>query len=123
LINPDVEKCEIFIGLLWKRWGTPSGEFSSSFEEEFSIAMERNRKSGSPQVWLCFKSMDPILEVELGEQLDNVVKFKDDRLRSRDCLFKEFETTTDWELDFFTWLVEYAAGLESESAVRWTGKN
>ena len=60
--------------------------------------------------------MDPILEVELGEQLDNVVKFKDDRLRSRDCLFKEFETTTDWELDFFTWLVEYAAGLESESA-------
>ena len=26
LINKDVENCDLFIGMLWKRWGTESGD-------------------------------------------------------------------------------------------------
>ena len=29
LINPMVDECDLFVGLLWERWGQPSGEHSS----------------------------------------------------------------------------------------------
>ena len=40
LINRDVEQCNLFIGLLWRTWGTPpalDSTFSSGFEEEFRL--------------------------------------------------------------------------------------
>src|SRR4051794_8776467 len=42
-INEDVDRCELFIGVLWRRWGEPpgGGEFTSGFEEEFARAMRR----------------------------------------------------------------------------------
>jgi Domain of unknown function (DUF4062) len=40
-INPDVDTCDIFLGLLWRRWGSPTGEYSSGFEEEFERARAR----------------------------------------------------------------------------------
>jgi uncharacterized protein DUF4062 len=36
LINRDVERCDLFIGMLWRRWGTPPSSgatFTSGFEE------------------------------------------------------------------------------------------
>ena len=44
VINQDVEDCDVFLGLLWERWGQPTGhgEFSSGFEEEFDIATRRH---------------------------------------------------------------------------------
>src|SRR6185369_7787589 len=35
LINKDVDACDLFIGILWRRWGQPTGEYSSGIEEEF----------------------------------------------------------------------------------------
>src|SRR5271169_6436943 len=38
IINAEADRCEYFVGLIWKRWGTPpskSGPFASGFEEEF----------------------------------------------------------------------------------------
>jgi hypothetical protein len=37
-INRELERCELFIGIMWKRWGSPPGggsSYSSGFEEEF----------------------------------------------------------------------------------------
>ena len=31
-INEDVDACDLFLGVLWRRWGSPSGEFKSGFE-------------------------------------------------------------------------------------------
>jgi hypothetical protein len=39
-INEDIQASNLFIGLLWRRWGTPTGEYSSGFEEEFEVAKE-----------------------------------------------------------------------------------
>ena len=44
IINGDLERCEVFVGMLWKRWGTPPGgesKYTSGFEEEFSISLDR----------------------------------------------------------------------------------
>ena len=58
LINEDVHRCHLFVLLLWKRWGTFSGQYSSGTEEEFEIARARNEKtSGAPDIWLYFKSV------------------------------------------------------------------
>jgi hypothetical protein len=46
IINRDLEQCDLFIGMIWKRWGTrPSkfGPYSSGFEEEYSIYQKQER--------------------------------------------------------------------------------
>src|SRR5690242_10528268 len=40
LINADVQTCKLFIGLLYTRWGSPTGKFSSGFEEEYQLALD-----------------------------------------------------------------------------------
>ena len=30
LINEDLVSCDLIVGLLWRRWGTPTGEYSSA---------------------------------------------------------------------------------------------
>src|SRR5262245_5594641 len=52
LINRDVETCDLFIGALHERWGTPTGDYSSGFEEEFELAAARRRATGAPEMWL-----------------------------------------------------------------------
>ena len=52
IINPEIERCSIFIGAPWRRWGTPpalESPYSSGFEEEISIAIERPKKGPIPQ--------------------------------------------------------------------------
>src|SRR5690242_12370068 len=54
LINADVHACKLFIGLLYARWGSPSGKFSSGFEEEYRLALELRKQQGAPEIWLFF---------------------------------------------------------------------
>ncbi len=68
IIKKDVERCDLFIGLLWSRWGSQTGSYSSGFEEEFELARERRRSAGSPEIWLCFKKIDPDQVNDPGEQ-------------------------------------------------------
>jgi hypothetical protein len=54
-INPDVERCDVFLGVLWRSWGTPTGAASSGFSEEWKLARDRFERTGSPDLWLYFK--------------------------------------------------------------------
>jgi Domain of unknown function (DUF4062) len=53
-INEDVDRCDLFVGMLWKRWGQPPGDsnYQSGFEEEFERAKERRNREGRPEIWL-----------------------------------------------------------------------
>jgi len=42
-INKDLDLCQLFIGILWKRWGSKSGRYSSGFQEEFERAIKRQK--------------------------------------------------------------------------------
>jgi len=47
-INHDLDKCQLFIGMLWERWGAlPGDQYSSGFEEEFERAQNRRVKTTS----------------------------------------------------------------------------
>ncbi len=73
LINIDVDACDLFVGILWRRWGQETGEYSSGFEEEFVRAQERRKKTGSPEIWLFFKTIDEENAKDPGEQLKKVL--------------------------------------------------
>jgi hypothetical protein len=100
MINRDVERCDLFIGLLWRRWGTPpaqDSQFSSGFEEEFSIARNRRERTSSPEIWMFFKAVEPAQTADAGAQLQNVIKFRESLIASKAIFFKEFEDVNDWE--------------------------
>jgi hypothetical protein len=50
----DVSNCDVFIGIFWKRFGTPTADAMSGTEHEFAEAYEAWRIRGRPQIMLYF---------------------------------------------------------------------
>ena len=78
IINREVDKCELFVGLLWRRWGEPPGspDYTSGFHEEFERAKQRRQISNRPEIWLFFKEIDEEQLDDPGEQLKKVLAFR-----------------------------------------------
>jgi hypothetical protein len=77
IINRDLERCELFIGMLWQRWGTPPGpagsSYTSGFEEEFRTSLARTKQAGKPEISLFFKDIEPDRLSDPGEGLRRVL--------------------------------------------------
>lgn len=100
IINRDLERCDVFIGLVWKRWGTPpdtENRFASGFEEEFYQAIEGYTSSKRPQISLFFKDVDRNLINDPGEQLQKVIKFKKSITSEKKILYQTFSVKEDLE--------------------------
>src|SRR6266850_1498313 len=54
LINEQIGEFDIFVGILWQRFGTPTGKADSGTEEEFRRAYEKWLKEGRPHILLYF---------------------------------------------------------------------
>lgn len=78
VINKQIGAYDIFIGILWKRFGTPTGKASSGTEEEFQIAYRRWNKYGKPIILFYFNNsaIAPPRSLEDVEQLRRVVEFR-----------------------------------------------
>ncbi len=97
LINKEVDACDLFLGMLWQRWGEPTGEFSSGFEEEFERACKKRKETNSPEIWLFFKSVEEDRLKDPGEQLSKVIKFKKEQEEKKELLFKGFKDPLEWD--------------------------
>ena len=100
LINQDVDRCDLFIGLMWKRWGTPpdkDGNFSSGFHEEFEQSIARREHSGSPEIALFFKEIPDEFMEDPGDDLKRVLEFRETIITEKKILFQNFSTTPDME--------------------------
>ncbi len=100
LINEDVKKCDLMIMLLWKRWGTPTGEYSSGFEEEYELAKRLLEEEGKPEIMLYFRKIPDNMLADPGEQLQQVLKFKEKIESERKFLYKSYEDENRWESIF-----------------------
>lgn len=99
-INQDLERCELVIGIMWKRWGTPpskSGPFTSGFEEEFETSLTSRRSTGRPELALFFKEIDKELLRDPGEELKKVVAFREKIIAEKELLFESFKELSDFE--------------------------
>jgi hypothetical protein len=120
LINADVEKSDLFVGMLWKRWGHPTGTHSSGFDEEFSLATSRCESLRRPEIWLFFKDVPADASVNPDHQLERVMEFKAEVERANCPLFKQFATTDEWEKKLRVYLAKYLnrlTGPQPESQV------
>jgi len=120
LINDDLMKCDLFVGMLWKRWGQSTGKSSSGFKEEFDLATELHKKHKRPEIWLFFKRV-PVNDTEGAEsQLCCVTEFKKSIVSAKSPFFKEFKSPGEWERKFRVWLTKYlhSRAVSSSGAAR-----
>lgn len=94
VINPYVDAADIFIGILNRRFGSPTSVAESGTEEEYNRIEKRWREEDpKPEIMIYFKRLSQEDLADPGEQLQRVLGFRD-RI-SDTVLYKEFEGSDD----------------------------
>ncbi len=118
-INRDLERCEFFIGLMWKHWGTPpdlSGVYTSGFEEEFSRSVDRRKREGRPEISLFFKEIDAEFLRDPGPELTKVLSFRDKLIAEKEIYFERFTDLRDFEPKFRRCITKYVLNRKAKDA-------
>lgn len=113
IINDQVgDKYDIFIGILWGCFGTPTPRAMSGTLEEFERAYKRSKSTGAPEVMFYFKDapiapskMDPV-------QLQQIQSFRAS-LPEKGSIYSTFED----ELSFQTSLRAHLAALAQKFSI------
>ena len=95
IINKELDLCDLFIGLIWKRWGTPPSldkKITSGFYEEYKRAIARRESSKKPEISIFFKRVSDQFLIDPGDQLKEVLKFQKKIIDEKKFLFGEFST-------------------------------
>lgn len=116
IINRDLDGCDLFVGMLWKRWGTPPGTepYSSGFEEEYKRSMARNDAEGRPEINLLLKDLDASSLADPGDHLKKVMAFKAQVFAERRLLASSFSDSRDFETKFRKCIQGYVIALSSK---------
>ena len=120
LINRDLDQCDVFIGMLWKRWGTPpdhASSFSSGFQEEFERSRKRLEATGRPEICLFFKKIPDDFLDDPGEDLKNVIEFRQNIMDSKQLLFADFTTVQDLEVLARRSITDYVTRVKETEAL------
>jgi len=117
IINKQIPKYDILLGIMWKRFGTPTGRAPSGTFEEFERAYTSYKNTGKPHIMFYFRTegVYPKDSNEL-EQFSNVIKFKE-RLEELGVSYQKYETTLSFERYVREHLIRYLL-LRSESKAK-----
>lgn len=109
LINPMVDDCDIFVGILANLWGSPSGEESSGFLEEFRRAQLR-RTSGDdyPHISLHFRTPPAEMLRDPGTELSRVLSFQEDIRTNYTALYSQHASVHEFGKKILASLTEFA---------------
>jgi Domain of unknown function (DUF4062) len=79
VINDQIGEYDIFVGIMWRRFGTPTTEAGSGTEEEFDRAYNGFQQRGVPHImfYFCQAPAPPPKSATEVEQLSRVVAFRD----------------------------------------------
>lgn len=99
VINNQIDEYDVFVGIMWKRFGTPTKRAGSGTGEEFERAYEYFRKYKRPKIMFYFRKTPfyPKDEKELS-QIRKVLKFRK-KLEKLGVLFWEYQQPIDFERD------------------------
>lgn len=113
-----VEQWDIFTGILWLRFGAPTGKaYASGTEEEFTLAYNAWKKNGRPRIlfYRCTRSanLDQLDPDQFKRVKDFFVNFETDK--EHPGLYHVFQTPEDFEqqvrLDLNRLLFEYSKNV------------
>lgn len=86
VINPVLDDCNVFIGILGNRLGTPTGEAESGFVEELERMAERARAGEDVRILIYTLALSEAELDDPGEKLRRTLEFRE-RLR-REALLR-----------------------------------
>jgi hypothetical protein len=77
VINREIGEYDIFVGIMWQRFGTPTKRARSGTDEEFQRAYDYFKKYGRPKVMFYFRRT-PFYTTNLKElsQFKKVIQFR-----------------------------------------------
>lgn len=95
-INHQIDdEYDILVSLIWQRLGTPTKRSESGTTEEINRAIDNNSK----MFLIFFKTaVENLNEIDIGE-IGKINKFKNE-LSEKGVIFKEFNSTTEFESMF-----------------------
>ncbi len=99
IINEDIgTDYDLFIGILWKKFGTPTTKAKSGTEEEFLNAYNKyGGDSKSIQILFYFKIASPASLSEINpDEFAKVLNFKES-LKKKNLLISEFKEIKDFQ--------------------------
>jgi tetratricopeptide (TPR) repeat protein len=96
VINREVGPYDIFVGMMWKRLGTPTERAQSGTVEEFDRAFDRWTQRGVPHLMFYFSKAPVPPEPEEVEQLSAVFAFKR-MLAAKGGLYWEYADVSEFE--------------------------
>lgn len=80
LINsqlPAPDECDLFIGIMWNRFGSPTPRANSGTEEEFLRAIDSLKKHGRPDIMFFFNTAPSRLETKAEiDQRGKLIDFR-----------------------------------------------
>jgi hypothetical protein len=78
VINSQIgQNCDVFVGILWSRFGTPTNRASSGTEEEFLNVFQRWRRDPKSVTIMFYFKDAPIEPSKINlEQISKVIEFK-----------------------------------------------
>ena len=90
VINEQIgDRYDVFLGLMWSRFGTPTQAADSGTEEEYDRAIERKNSGTHLNLSFFFKTSDVPMSLIDAEQITKVNEFKR-KISAAGCFYKEF---------------------------------
>ncbi len=98
---------DIYIGILWTRFGDKMDNGRTPTEWEFECAFNRMRATGRPKIQFYFKTEEifPRNSYE-ANQISEIIKFKEERLQSAGY-YKNFKHREDFQGQVFEFILNY----------------
>jgi hypothetical protein len=92
VINEQVgDDYDVYLGMMWSKLGSPTGEAESGTVEEFDRALDRYRRGEGIRLAMVFKTAPIPTSILSGEQFEKVKAFKQ-RFADEGGLYREFES-------------------------------
>ena len=96
LNQAEIEDTDLFIGVLWNRFGSNTGKYLSGTEEEFRVALSAFRNQGRPKIHMFFCQRPSNLQkIDDLTQKQHVLEFKGELQKI--ALVCDYENIGDFE--------------------------
>ncbi|MGL4630516.1 MAG: hypothetical protein ACRCVT_04845, partial [Leadbetterella sp.] len=103
---------QIFVGIMWKKFGKPTKRAGSGTEEEFELAYDRFMKKNDIQIMFYFNSCPIPQDADLV-QFQKVREFKR-KIENLGAYHKPFDSTKDFEKNLRMDLTRYVKDILKE---------